>query len=268
MPAAGGVSAFVLGTGYAYAQVYKPFHNEYLVLFLLGALAVGVGVTLTLAARLGHCRNGRFARVTGVLIGLLAVYAVWAAFMHALINKGVVSTHRISLSTIWAHPRAIWEFAKVVEATGWESISGRVHNGWAMWLFWAGEAILIVLCVTWLAPFAIVNRVYCERCGRWAKVFTPLARLVPPNDSSELNDILNGNLSNAESLPSTDESTYPYLIVNAHLCSGCTETATWNIAFAGNARPDATVPAWMDYFRLASIGESAVLHALCRRLES
>lgn len=228
IPLIGGVAAIVLAIAYAYADVYIPIAG-YVSFILTFGFAIGVGFAVSMAAVGAKCRSTGFVHFAGFLIGLLALYVSWAAFVFVLIKRELPSEIDISLPETFLEPALVWNMALTINESGWYSIRDATPKGTTLWILWGIEALIVVGGVALISATGIAGRVFCERCTRWCDSVKDFMRLALPNDENLMIRLSGGHLDALGELPVVSAMATPYLRVDVQRCQSCTDTATWQV---------------------------------------
>jgi len=238
VPLVGIVAGFVLALAYAYADVYIPIAG-YVSFILTLVFAVGVGYSLSTAARIAKCRSTGFLHLTGFLIGLLALYFAWVAFLFVLYRRYASSGDELGLINTLLSPAVVWEIACAIGEEGWYSMRGGPIKGTILWVFWGIEALVVVFCVTALSSTGIADKVFCERCHRWCKTTKDFMRLLVPNNDDLLTRFSSGQIDAMAEMPAAHDAVSPYMRVDVDRCESCQDTATWRALMITHERTKA-----------------------------
>jgi len=155
----GALAATVTGALYGYLIFYNPF--LYINFLATIGFGVGVGMGAAFGVSAGKVRNPGLATGLGLLVGLLAVFASWVFWLHALTGSGEEAVWVIDAS---AFPVIL---ARLAEQGVW-SIRSLTPTGMALYAIWGVEA-LIVIGATAFAAHSAAARPFCERCEEWLK---------------------------------------------------------------------------------------------------
>jgi hypothetical protein len=221
VPIVGLVAALVLGTAYAYVDVYSPIAGYVSLLFVAG-FAFGLGWTISKTGYAARCRNASFLCLIGFVAGLIGLYTSWAAFEYAVLKR-YSEGFDASLLDVFLSPVAIWELAKAINVEGWYNIRGMTPKGVVLWVFWGIEAIAIVGGTAYFARMAIAGEVFCERCDKWASKFAGKVRLALPDNEDHLKTLSHDNLVPLEALNTVTPAVNPHLRIDTWECDGCGE---------------------------------------------
>ena len=225
VPIGGLIAALVLGIVYSYVIVYVPIVG-YLSIIFVGLLVFGLVFTISKLGYLSQCRNAGFMHLTGFVVGLVALYSSWAAFVYALL-AAEVPEFDYTLLDIMISPGGIWEFAKLINEQGWYSIFGVTPSGIGLWVIWGLEALLIVGGTALLATMHIQEGVFCEDCGVWSQRTESAAKFHVPEDI-EL-DLQPDDLSSLMALEPADASAEQIVRVDTWQCNECSMTAALQV---------------------------------------
>jgi hypothetical protein len=213
----------VLAIVYSYVIVYVPLVGYVSVIFL-GGLIVGIGSLVFGLGRATKCRNPNFLRLVGFACGLLAFYFSWAAFEYVLLDRFDRGMERTMVDAFLS-PTAVWHVALDINRTGWYSIFGGTPSGTLLWIMWAVEAVLIILGPPILVSMLMDDEVFCEHCNAWCEKSLDAARLAPPDDQDDLQQLRFKNLDLLKTLRPAERDTYPSLRIDMWNCDLCKQTA-------------------------------------------
>jgi hypothetical protein len=219
VPIVGVIAALVLGTAYAFIDVYSPIAGYVSLLFIFG-FAFGLGWVISQIGYVLRCRNTTFLFVAGLLAGLIGLYTSWAAFEFALLNR-YSEGFEASLINIFLSPAAIWELAKSINEKGWYTIGGMTPSGVVLWAFWGIEAVAIVIGTAIFSISALSDEVFCERCEQWMSKVAGKVRLACPEDQAQLEKLAPDNLEPLWSLANASTTDNPQLCIDAWECRAC-----------------------------------------------
>src|SRR5207248_1547407 len=78
---------------------------------------------------------------------------------------------------LFQHPNVVWRIANRLNHTGTFSLDGRNVDGIELWLFWIGEAALLIGLTIAIPVWLLRNAAFCEVCGSWCKLRRDVARV-------------------------------------------------------------------------------------------
>ena len=223
VPIAGLIAAPVLGTAYAYVDVYSPIAGYVSLLFVFG-FAFALGWTISKIGYISRCRNTSFLFVAGLLAGLIGLYTSWAAFEYAVLTR-YAEGFEAALLDVFLSPAAIWELARSINESGWYTISGMTPTGAVLWTFWGIEAVAVVVGTAMFSISALGDEVFCERCEQWMSKIAGKVRLQLPEDQTQLEKLSPDNLDPLGALATASPADNPHLRVDAWECQACKENA-------------------------------------------
>lgn len=150
--------AFALSFVYAYGVRYIPF----VFLSLLVSLGYLFGVSMLFQAGLlrGHVRNQTVSYVLAFVMGVIALYLAWVAFLFVLLK------HRVPYTKLLLDPMLVWKYVSILAVKGWFSFKGSKVSGGFYTALLVGEALLYLGFVTGVGALSAVDT-YCERCKQW-----------------------------------------------------------------------------------------------------
>lgn len=226
VPVVGVLAALIGALLYAYISVYSPVVGVVTILVLLG-FAFVVAFSVGLAGKLAKARNAGLMALLGGGVGLVAVYASWAAFLAVVIAKFSEEGPTPGYLDFLLNPLAVWEAMKLINESGWFSVSGSTPSGGVLWLFWGVEGVVIMAGGVMGGVSSISGEVFCEGCGAWAEEVEPPARFEVPEDEALIREIGEGSTSALASLPASDPVLGAVFEVTVHQCESCQDTATY-----------------------------------------
>ncbi len=236
MPMLGFACAIIVGSLYSVVAVYVPYRGTYRVLMPV-VFAGGVGAMAWWTLRASKCRNLLFAIFMGLLISMVAIYAMWAMFVFLLVRRdtlGVDGDKSVSLLSIWSHPAAVWECAKDISVFGWYAINGYATTGSRLWFEWACEAAVFCIVILWFAIAAVWNQVFCERCSAWCHSYGTVLRVAVPQDEMLHHRLMDGDASVLRELPAVEADVRPHLAIDLDCCDECSDMATMSWKLVGS----------------------------------
>ncbi len=224
-----GVLAAVCGAWiYAYVDVYCPIIG-YISLIFVAAYGFLVAIAVGAGAQFGKVRSPGVGALMGFLVGLFAVHADFAAFLHVLLAREDFSPGYMAFL---ADPVLVWDMALGLSETGWYSIASFDVKGVVLLLFWGIEALGIVAVATAIGWVSISDSVFCERCGEWANERDGLLHLALPEDGAELERIRSGDLSRLATMPLVAVEAAKHLRVDTQHCETCMQTVYAQVQLA------------------------------------
>jgi hypothetical protein len=232
VPAIGLPAALLFALVYAYVDAYSPIAGWVSILFVVG-FAVALGFTLSFIGSLAKVRSAGFMMSAGLLIGLFALYASWAAFEVAILNKGENAIEGApGYLELLAEPGTVWRIASLINETGWYTIKSATPSGAVLWIFWAIEAAIVVGGAALISTAGIADEVFCEPCNRWCADSAKKPSLGIPQEEAALEALKHGDaatIAELEKLPRSASGEPVHLLVELKRCDGCSNTATFQL---------------------------------------
>jgi len=223
-PAISIVLAAILAIVYAYVLVYIPI-GGYVSLFIVIGYAFALGMSVAWACKLSKCRSPKFVGTLGLIIGLLGFYLSWAAFEYVLFQRWD-EAGEASLTALMLSPRAIWGLASAINEEGWYSIRDWTPSGIVLWLFWAIEAVIVVLGSMLIASGSAEDDVFCENCDAWCdREPTKDSNRLQLPDPTALGRMKAGDINTLSQLAAAVDADQNYLRVRSWACGNCRRTA-------------------------------------------
>lgn len=214
----GMVSAIFLGIIYSFATVNIPVSKFHILLVLLFGLCIGWMAAW--GAKAGKIRNCYMAMANGFFCGLIGLYVAWGT--HYLTS--VVIPNKMQINVLSAYsPSVVAVHLKFIYEKGiWPIDKGKVP-GYVVIAFWSLEALIIVGISTFLAPYLIRHRPFCERCDCWTDIKLEIKNLSLSGAGENLKALLSGDLTSLKYFkPANNEPLS--LELELATCPTCAET--------------------------------------------
>ncbi len=232
VPVVGLLVAPFLGAVYSYVSFHLSLSGLATILFLFLA-GFGTGFSLSVTGIFSKCRNLRFMTLMGLLFGTLALYVSWVVFTFLLLSEILKGENvQLSMLGIFFSPQLIWDFAREISKEGWFEIYGIIPKGALLWTLWVLEAVLLVGFSVFGARYKIRNKVFCEKCGKWARKYPVL--MFKPSADPALQEMMATNRVELHTLLSTLELAEPgassYWLFKTQYCPKCRRLGVFQIA--------------------------------------
>jgi hypothetical protein len=206
----GVVATLVLGLVYGYALAWIPF--IYINFFIVAGYGFGVGFILAYAGKLGKIRHFGLMLGLGFLVGLLAEYVGWVAWLHAMSDQELLILD----------PGELFRGIKLLAASGVWSLSSWTPTGWALYTVWGIEVLMVIGLATVMGG-SMASEPFCERCHRWVENKDPQGPFSPECITQELvSDLEDEKYEVLQSLASCAPSD-AYVEAELNHCSGCSQ---------------------------------------------
>jgi hypothetical protein len=213
----GGVLAVIpLSFAYAYGIIHIPEVKLRAICTI--AFGVLVGVATGLGMVWGKVRNNFVAVGAGLLTSLAALYVSWGIWILDIISPGKWGLDSTKLLT---SPQLIWQIILAINPRGtWGLQHEAPMRGIPLWIIWASEASLILLCGILVAVALVRRKPFCENCDQWCSGPEKLY-YAPSVDSADLKaKIENQQFSDIQKLVQGDPKAAKAQI-HLHACSTC-----------------------------------------------
>lgn len=171
-----------LGLAYAYLLRWIPF------IYVNFLLTIGYGFAFGWLTRrllkLGRVRNGTAAALTGLGVGLIALYCNWSGHIHALVDDAP-----------WVlRPDQILAVIPVLYAEGTWTIKGMTISGIPLAIVWLIEAA-VILAFAAIEPYGFVRDTpYSERNQCWLDEEKKIDTLELITDEAQVAAVRRGDL--------------------------------------------------------------------------
>ncbi len=199
----------ILSCIYSYAIFYIPF--IYLNFFITLFFGIFLGFILRKIAIIGKVRNTSLLMITGLIVGSIALYCSWITWIYAFTEHAY---YTVDPSDMWL------VISKTAELGAW-TIFGWTPTGWALYLIWGIEALMIVGVTSILAS---TIPPYCENCKQWLtnEIELPPISAISDIDSIKI-DLENGSIHSLLSIGLAEQSSATYATITIVQCD-CLET--------------------------------------------
>jgi hypothetical protein len=176
------IAVTLIGTAYAYVQLYVKVADIVAILFVI-AFAAGMAFSVYGILRWGKVRNLPVIAVVAITSAILGWYVSWVAWEHRLLFQSGVP---VRMYALFQRPWVIWNLARDINETGTFTMNDRPVTGAELWAFWAGESVAF-LALTMFVPIRLLrDAAFCESCGRWCKKTEGVVRLATTADEETL----------------------------------------------------------------------------------
>ena len=171
---------------------------------------------------LGKVRSKLVAGIVAFASSLAGLYVSWLAWILHLMYP---SHWVLNIIPAALRPLQFWKAVLAVNLSGtWGFAGGTPVHGAALWLVWAGEALLVLGFGVLGAVALVQKRPFCERCEQWCtKSKLYFAPALPCEDFKI--QLESGDVSELEKLPSGNKKQAHYRI-DLHTCGVCQQLNT------------------------------------------
>lgn len=208
-----------LALAYSYGVVYIPIAGWVTFLLLFG-FVMGLGMGVSALLKLAKCRSDRARTLFGLATGVVAWYAAWVFFLHALVNRD--ADEPLTTWAIVSNPQVMFAIIGMVYESGWYSIKSATPSGLMIGLFWLIEGGVIVVAPLLLIKGSAVSEMFCETCSAWCTV-KEVAFLAIETGKRRF-DIKDAALPNLLALKPLPAKQYPCVRAEALQCPHCEGT--------------------------------------------
>lgn len=203
-----------VGLGIVYAYIIAWIPIIYVSILATGGFAFALGFSVSLAASLGHVRNGTVAHLFGLFAGLVGLYAAWAWDGYARLDG--------EIPVLW-EPQLLWAYVTAFYENGAWGMGDTPVTGIPLGIIWAIEAAIIVGASTLLAG-STASTPYCESCGEWTEETEDFKRLLPPENEYALQQLCEGNLDVLTEFTACAPGKPLSIRLDVHACPECADT--------------------------------------------
>ncbi len=214
------VAGIALGWVYTLATRLIPIIQlNLLVTFSFGAL---LGGGLAWAIRKGHCRNRGLAVLLALPVALVPLASsYWFSYQSAVSMVRQIDPEQ---------PFTLSDYLAMRQRSGWK-ISDHGHDpssvdGWMVDVVWAGEALIVLGMVMFIALRAAQNP-YCERCNEWG---IHRALVIGGRGRGDVQPLLEkGDIDAVMALTRSPDADAVALTYAGTVCPSCSETGFLSI---------------------------------------
>lgn len=190
-PVVGIIAVVVLAAAYAFGSTYNPSEKLAALLPFVGGAAMGGAMYL--GARMGKCRSAMFTFLASLVFSVIFVYVLWGFFVYALVWR---SDGAKDVSIIKCFdPLVIYYAMDSIVEVGWFERSGHAVTGNSFWGKWVAEALIIIVTGAMVPAVAILDKPFCEKCGKWMAKTMGALNFRPVPDQETLTRIAQGDLA-------------------------------------------------------------------------
>ena len=222
MMGCGIVAATVLSFIYAFVAYWNPL--VYITVVATGLFGLGVGIAVNAGATLGKVQNPLYARLVGVVMGLLSVYLCWAFYLWAAQKGDVELCLRLGIQApeLSFDPMRMYEVIQWIADNGLWSMFGGTPKGWGLYSLWAIEAAVIFLATVVIAGGN--ESPFCEPCNAWTDDAENLLQLENTNYEDLRLDLEEERYERLDELHTGQHNPKDCLRVTLHTCPKCDES--------------------------------------------
>jgi hypothetical protein len=214
MPLYGMIAAVFFGFIYAYVIHYILYIPliRWFGFFMPVFFGVIVGALTGQGGKVGRVRNTAVAFASGLLAGLLAVYAGWVFWIFSLTDPHLLPLNPLQL---------LGGLLAVSEKGTW-GYGGLAPTGIVLWIFWLIEALLIAGGSAFMARLFLQGVPFCELCGRWVATEVKVGPLAPLADPAAAKaELEGGRFTVLTGLRKTGAEAAEFTALKLMQCEGC-----------------------------------------------
>jgi hypothetical protein len=218
------LAGVVLAFAYSYLVYYIPI--IYLNFLCTIGYAAGLGLAVGGVMRLGKVRNGAASAGITVVAAFVSYYLSWAVWVSIVVSTGDSSVSALELA---GQPLLLWELIlKINEHGAWSLFKTEV-TGFALWLIWGIEALIILIGTPLMASAQTSSDPFCENCQSWCAREQGVA-VVALAESAEFKRRLEAkDFQYLREVGAKGEGDAEWLRVDLHHCPGCGQTNTLSV---------------------------------------
>jgi hypothetical protein len=222
MMGCGIVAATVLSFIYAFVDYWNPF--VYVTVVATGLFGLGVGIAINIGATLGKVRNPLYARLVGVVMGLLSLYLCWAFYLYAVLKADPELCLIVGLQQpeFFFDPLRMYALIQWIAENGLWGMFGGTPTGWALYGLWFVEAAIIFIATVVVASGN--ESPFCEPCNAWTDDADNLLQLENTDFEEFRRDLEDERYERIDELHTGQHDAKDCMRVTLHTCPKCDES--------------------------------------------
>ncbi|WP_028862580.1 hypothetical protein [Psychromonas aquimarina] len=206
----GAFAALLLSTVYGYAIAYIPF--IYINFFITLGFGGLTGMAVGMGGKIGKARRPGLYFLIGLAAGLLAEYAGWVAWIYASSDQ----------TLFFVHPDELLPTMELIAVTGAWSIFGWTPTGFALYIIWAIEALIVIGGSALVAYVHVESTPFCEQCSKWVENAQTIAGFQAIDDGEAFKRKLEeGLVDMVPGLEIAGDSSLASTVIEINRCNCC-----------------------------------------------
>jgi len=161
----GSAAALVLGTVYAYVDLYNPIAG-WITFLVTGGTGLAMGVLIKKLIKSGKIRNVPLALLLAIYLSGLMLVTAWEAWLFAFMER--TGNHVDFLMLL--NPRVIVAILEFLFDHGAWSIGGTEVTRLPLVIVWLIEAGILMGIPIGMGWHAVREVPFCEKCGKWCVI--------------------------------------------------------------------------------------------------
>ena len=227
------VAAVALAFAYAYLITYVPL--IYLNILCVIGYAFVLGSVAAALVRWGKMRNPAVGMFIAMFVALVSYYFSWAVWLSIIVSHDEFS---ISSLTLAQNPPGLWGVLQLVNEQGAWSIghgygsSSKNNNavsGVLLWLFWAAEALTVVIGSTLSAWHGLTSDPFCESCQTWCDEEKDVASIQAAGSDELRRRFEAKDFQYLKAVGPKHADDAEWCRLDLHRCPGCGKTNTLSV---------------------------------------
>lgn len=226
------VVAVALGFAYAYLISYIPI--VYLNILCVIGYALVLGAASAALVRWGKMRNPAVGMFIAMFVTLVSYYVSWAVWLSITVSNDEFG---ISPWTLARNPLGLWEVLQLVNEKGAWSIgrnygsskSNNAVSGVLLWVFWAAEALTVIIGSALTAWGGLTSDPFCESCQVWCDEEQNLVSIQPAGSDELRRRFEAKDFQYLKLVGSKHENDAEWCRLDLHRCPGCGRTNTLSL---------------------------------------
>lgn len=176
--ALGGAAAPLLG--FLYSQGLVLITDERMALVATVAFGGLLGVAVGYGLVWGKVRNQPIAVALTSTIAAFALYMSWAEWVSLTLESEHLEP--VNWLQLAARPGMLWSLICAINQDGtWSLGSSPATKGTTLWVYWLGEAALVIGLALSIQKAILGLHAFCERCERWCSRGAKIPLALPQN---------------------------------------------------------------------------------------
>ena len=210
---AGFIAVPILALIYGALTRVIPF--IYINALLIFGFVYAVSYVLAQTAKFGKIRNMYLLGFGAFLFGLLADYIGWVSWLAVTIGDPFFLFE-------FFFPADIFYIITLVAEEGAWTLSGTTPTGWALYILWAIEAVIVIFGIPYVTLDMLAKIPFCEESNAWADKKSQIGAFTPITDRAQFKQsVSQGNFSAFEQLKPSPENEMHYTALEVYECEHC-----------------------------------------------
>lgn len=161
----GSAVAMLLGTVYAYADLYNPLAG-WITFLVTGGTGFLMGLLIKKLILSGQIRNVPLALLLSTFLAGMLFVTAWEVWLYALLQRAGNPVDPLLL----LDPRVVWGLLGLLYDQGAWTFQGTTVSGPALAIIWLAEAGCLLAIPIVMGWRTVKESPFCEHCQRWCGI--------------------------------------------------------------------------------------------------